>query len=48
MLATWVPKDLHRRARLYCVGKGIMLMDFVTEALTEKLHPKASQRAKVR
>jgi hypothetical protein len=47
MLATRVPK-MHRRARLHCVRKGIMLMDFVTEALTEKLHPKASQRTKVR
>ena len=40
MLATRIPKDLHRRVRLHCVGKGIMLMDFVTEALEEKLRPK--------
>ena len=40
MLATRIPKDLHRRVRLHCVGKGTMLMDFVTEALEEKLRPK--------
>src|ERR1700756_1864011 len=36
-LATRIPKDLHRRLKLYCVTKDIALMHFVTEAIEEKL-----------
>jgi hypothetical protein len=40
MLATRVPKGLHRRLRLYCVDKGITMIDFVTAAIEARLHPK--------
>jgi len=36
-LATRIPKDLHRRLKLYCVTHDIMLQHFVTEAIAEKL-----------
>lgn len=36
-LATRVPRDLHREIKLFCVGKGISVMDFVEAALTAKL-----------
>ena len=36
-LATRIPKDLHRRLKLYCVTHDIMLQHFVTEAIEEKL-----------
>jgi len=36
-LATRIPKDLHRRLKLYCVTYDIALMDFVTETIEEKL-----------
>ena len=36
-LATRIPKELHRRLKLYCVTHDIALMDFVTEAIEEKL-----------
>ena len=36
-LATRIPKELHRRLRLYCVTHDIVLMHFVTEAVKEKL-----------
>jgi predicted HicB family RNase H-like nuclease len=36
-LATRIPKDLHRRLKLYCVTNDIALMHFVTEAIEEKL-----------
>ena len=36
-LATRIPKDLHRRLKLYCVTHEIVLMQFVTEAIEEKL-----------
>jgi len=40
-LATRIPKELHRRLRLYCVTHDIVLMHFVTEAIEEKLGRKA-------
>jgi predicted HicB family RNase H-like nuclease len=40
-LATRIPKELHRRLKVYCVTHDIALMDFVTEALEEKLGGKA-------
>ena len=36
-LATRIPKELHRRLRLYCVTHDIALMHFVVEAGHEKL-----------
>jgi len=36
-LATRIPKELHRRLKLYCVTYDIALMDFVTETIAEKL-----------
>jgi predicted HicB family RNase H-like nuclease len=35
-LATRIPKELHRRLKLYCVAHEIVLMHFVTEAIEEK------------
>jgi len=43
-LATRVPKELHRRLRLYCVTHDIVLMHFVTEAIEEKLRRKAGAK----
>ena len=40
-LATRIPKELHRRLKLYCVTHEIVLMHFVTEAIEEKLGRKA-------
>ena len=36
-LATRIPKELHRRLKLYCVTHDIALMHFVVEAIGEKL-----------
>ena len=36
-LATRIPKELHRRLKLYCVTHEIVLMHFVAEAIEEKL-----------
>jgi len=36
-LATRIPKELHRRLKLYCVTHEIDVQDFVTEAIEEKL-----------
>ncbi len=40
-LATRIPKELHRRLKVYCVTHDIVLMHFVTEAIVEKLGRKA-------
>ena len=40
-LATRIPKDLHRRLKLYCVTHDIVLLHFVTQAIEEKLGRKA-------
>jgi len=42
-LATRVPKNLHRALRLYCVRAGVSLMEFVMQALEEKLAREARQ-----
>jgi hypothetical protein len=39
-LATRIPKDLHRRLKLYCVTHDTMLQHFVTEAIEERLRRK--------
>jgi len=36
-LAARIPKELHRRLRLYCVTYDIAVQDFVTQAIEEKL-----------
>ena len=36
-LATRIPKELHRRLRVYCVTHDILLMHFVVAAIEEKL-----------
>ena len=36
-LATRIPKELHRRLKWYCVTHDIAVMEFVVEALKEKL-----------
>ena len=43
-LATRIPKDLHRRLKLYCVTHDIMLQHFVTEAIEEKLGRKTGRK----
>jgi predicted HicB family RNase H-like nuclease len=43
-LATRIPKELHRRLKLYCVTSDIALMDFVTEAIEEKLGRKRGSK----
>jgi hypothetical protein len=36
-LATRIPKELHRQLKLHCVTNHTSVMDFVVEALKEKL-----------
>ena len=43
-LATRIPKDLHRRLKLHCVTHDTSVMDFVTQAIEEKLGRKAKPR----
>jgi hypothetical protein len=47
-LATRVPRDLHREIKLYCVGAGISVMEFVESALTTKLSQERRRLAKGR
>jgi predicted HicB family RNase H-like nuclease len=47
-LATRIPKALHRELRLYCVHQEIPLMDFVLQALEEKLARSRGASATVR
>ena len=46
-LATRIPKDLHRRLKLYCVTHDIMVQQFVVEAIEERLGRKSASRKKV-
>ena len=43
-LATRIPKELHRRLKLYCVTHDIALMHFVVEAIEEKRGRKAGAK----
>ena len=43
-LATRIPKELHRRLKLYCVTHEIDVQDFVTQAIEEKLGRKRAPR----
>ena len=45
-LATRIPKDLHRRLKLYCVTHEIAVQDFVVAALKEKLARKRGAQAR--
>ena len=47
-LATRVPRPLHREIKLYCVGNGISVMEFVSSALATKLRPRSSGPARRR
>ena len=43
-LATRIPKELHRRLKLYCVTHDTSVMEFVVEALKDKLARKRRGR----
>ena len=43
-LATRIPKDLHRRLKLHCLTHDTSVMEFVVEALKEKLGRKAGAK----
>jgi len=45
-LATRIPKELHRRLRLYSVTHDSSLMHFVAAAIEEKLGRKRGSRTK--
>ena len=45
-LATRIPKELHRRLKLYCVTHDIVLMHFVVEAIEERLVRKPGKTRK--
>jgi hypothetical protein len=45
-LATRIPKELHRRLKLYCVTHDIVLMHFVVAAIEEKLGRKQGSKTK--
>jgi hypothetical protein len=47
-LSTRIPKDLHRRLRLYCVTHDLVLMHFVVAAIEEKLARSSGTPAKRR
>ena len=48
MAGARIPKSLHRQLKLHCVTHDTSVMDFVTEAIEEKLgrktRPKGSER----
>ncbi|HXJ34485.1 MAG TPA: hypothetical protein VMS22_10660 [Candidatus Eisenbacteria bacterium] len=44
-LATRIPKTLHREIKLHCVSLGISVMEFVADALEDKLRrPQAAKK----
>ena len=43
-LATRIPKELHRRLKLYCVTHDTALMHFVVEAIEAKLGRKTGRK----
>ena len=47
-LATRIPKSLHRKLKLHCVTTETSVMDFVTQAIAEKLARTRAVRAKRR
>ncbi len=44
-LATRIPKTLHREIKLHCVASGISVMEFVADALEDKLRKGGRKRA---
>ena len=47
-LATRIPKSLHRKLRLHCVTTDTSVMNFVVQAIEEKLARSGSTPAKRR
>ena len=45
-LATRIPKRLHHELRLHCVRSDLKLMDFVVQAIEERLRRESGGRAK--
>jgi predicted HicB family RNase H-like nuclease len=43
-LATRIPKALHREIKLHCVSSSISVMEFVANALEDKLRKGASKK----
>jgi hypothetical protein len=43
-LATRIPKGLHRELKLYCVKTESTVMEFLVQALTEKLKKDTGRR----
>ena len=43
-LATRIPKELHRRLKLHCVTNDIAVMEFMVEAIEEKLGRKRTPK----
>ncbi len=43
-LATRIPKSLHRQIKLHCVSSGISVMEFVADALEDKLRKGGARR----
>jgi len=44
-LATRIPKSLHRQIKLHCVSSGISVMEFVADALEDKLRKGGKRKA---
>jgi len=47
-LATRIPKTLHREIKLHCVQHGTSVMEFVAEALEDKLRRTPARAARKR
>lgn len=47
-LATRIPKALHRELKLYCVQREISMMDFIIEALEDRLAHEAGRAGRRR
>jgi hypothetical protein len=43
-LATRIPKELHRRVKLHCVTNDTSVMEFVVEAIEDKLGRKTKPK----
>ncbi len=43
-LATRIPKALHREIKLHCVSQGISVMEFVADALEDRLRKSGTKR----
>lgn len=43
-LATRIPKTLHREIKLHCVSTGISVMEFVADALEDRLRKGGGKR----